>query len=728
MSEQSPADPSVQKVSKEFAQMEKELTKQTSTLSLMREQMKSMLGMVAMFVITIVISLAIRPWYDVAELHAYGEAGSTQVRYVFLQLVMIFIFTAGVIFLARYKKEWLIKYGILGVLGIALMYTTVPLAHMLVIDFETEDFNYTDSYEFDYEYLTDIGMDGFLTHELTGNSPNWNDSVSYWDEESMISETPDWTYNQTRTPAGDSQIFRVVKSPNHITITNGAWISALDTETGDLIESYSCHSENNGEFTLGTEYGVCDMAVIVDGGVYTFSIGGDVIFYKTFDDTPGLMVYQGKWGLPPNIDIKNEFIDATMIEDERLLLVTKSAALVLHLQENSDSLELDLQDLIFQYNSASSITGVDFGHSPWSENNISNNQGDEGILIIGEENGQITGWEWQDNLPNDVGAFTVQEKMKLDDLLDSIQDVQITDLDDSGFTDLLITSEDTSYWFHTTLLKNKISFPAGENFSTGMFVDNGEDELEFYSISSGEKTIVNNGEIKSNMFALEGLQLHEGPFYAGVFVALILMILLFLNSEWYVVNTVGVLVGAGVIVMLGVAFVPTLIIIFMILAAIYDAWAVYKSKHMLELADTMIGLQLPILLVAPQDKGYSFKDEKAPISSNPENRVNDSNMAVQKPVVQKKNKEAMFMGLGDVIFPGMLVLSAVQWLDSDYGFKVALFTLFGGLLGYTALMTYVARGKAQAGLPLLNGGAILGYFIGGLIFAGTAIFELGITW
>ena len=166
----------------------------------------------------------------------------------------------------------------------------------------------------------------------------------------------------------------------------------------------------------------------------------------------------------------------------------------------------------------------------------------------------------------------------------------------------------------------------------------------------------------------------------------------------------------------------------MILAAIYDAWAVYKSKHMLELADTMIGLQLPILLVAPQDKGYSFKDEKVSISDNvPAEPINMSEVPTKK-VKVKKNKEAMFMGLGDVIFPGMLVLSAVQWLDSDYGFKIALFTLFGGLLGYFALMTYVARGKAQAGLPLLNGGAILGYIIGGLIFAGTAIFELGITW
>jgi presenilin-like A22 family membrane protease len=42
-------------------------------------------------------------------------------------------------------------------------------------------------------------------------------------------------------------------------------------------------------------------------------------------------------------------------------------------------------------------------------------------------------------------------------------------------------------------------------------------------------------------------------------------------------------------------------------------------------------------------------------------------------------------------------------------------------------MTYVARGRAQAGLPLLNGGSILGYVVGGLIFIGSAIFDFGIS-
>lgn len=88
----------------------------------------------------------------------------------------------------------------------------------------------------------------------------------------------------------------------------------------------------------------------------------------------------------------------------------------------------------------------------------------------------------------------------------------------------------------------------------------------------------------------------------------------------------------------------------------------------------------------------------------------------------------MFMGLGDIIFPGMLVLSALQYLAPSAATQVAVSTLIGGLLGYFALMTYVARGKAQAGLPLLNGGAILGYFVGGFLFLGSEILQFNISW
>ena len=129
------------------------------------------------------------------------------------------------------------------------------------------------------------------------------------------------------------------------------------------------------------------------------------------------------------------------------------------------------------------------------------------------------------------------------------------------------------------------------------------------SINSVDSVIIlqTNNEWKHVKISENQFQLvSEWAFLIGFCLSVLLMIILYVRPEWYVVNLVGILVGAGVVAMLGISFVPWLIIIFMIVAAIYDAWAVYKSKHMLDLADTMVNLKLPILLVAPQEKNYSF--------------------------------------------------------------------------------------------------------------------------
>ena len=58
---------------------------------------------------------------------------------------------------------------------------------------------------------------------------------------------------------------------------------------------------------------------------------------------------------------------------------------------------------------------------------------------------------------------------------------------------------------------------------------------------------------------------------------------------------------------------------------------------------------------------------------------------------------------------------------------VAIGTLIGGILGYVLLMTFVAQGNPQPGLPLLNGGAILGYIISGIYAVGPAELFQAIT-
>ena len=219
MSDDNEPDNTGRDISEEFVAVERELRAE-SFLDSIKDQLPGMFGMAFMFVITILIALFIRPWYDIAGLHAFGEAGATQVKYIAMELAFIFIFTIMILLLAKYKKDWVIKYGIMGILAIALMYTTVPLAHMLVIDFDSEPFEYDEaSTNTSESYLVNYGMEGFLTTELTGEADGpWNDSVSYWYGQPFDGE-PVWQVDQQRSPGYDLGDTRVVLNGNLATFT-----------------------------------------------------------------------------------------------------------------------------------------------------------------------------------------------------------------------------------------------------------------------------------------------------------------------------------------------------------------------------------------------------------------------------------------------------------------------------------------------------------------------------
>jgi len=198
---------------------------------------------------------------------------------------------------------------------------------------------------------------------------------------------------------------------------------------------------------------------------------------------------------------------------------------------------------------------------------------------------------------------------------------------------------------------------------------------------------------------------------------LVLVATLYFYPEWYVVDAVGIVVSAGAAAIFGISFglFPSLLLL--VGFAVYDAIAVYRTKHMLDLADNVLDLRLPIMFVVPKSRGYSFlHDNKREIRKEAEGKV------------EKRPREAMFMGLGDVVIPGVLVISsfvnlnpATSTLDpalltgapdvlgfSPWGF-VAACTFVGTLAGYALLMSFVLRGNPQAGLPSLNGGAIIGF-------------------
>ncbi|MCI4371715.1 MAG: hypothetical protein L3J78_03605, partial [Thermoplasmata archaeon] len=186
-------------------------------------------------------------------------------------------------------------------------------------------------------------------------------------------------------------------------------------------------------------------------------------------------------------------------------------------------------------------------------------------------------------------------------------------------------------------------------------------------------------------------------------VAAVLVALLLKYPEWYVVDTVGMVTAAGVTAILGISFSPIPAILLLVALAIYDAWAVYRTKHMITLADELTSQRLPILLVIPKKAGYSFREQKS----------------LKEQVATGEEREAMFVGLGDLIIPGILSVSAYTFLSAPgrslLGLApneiVAIGTLLGCVIGFIALMRFVLKGNPQAGLPLLNGGALIGFFL-----------------
>jgi presenilin-like A22 family membrane protease len=187
--------------------------------------------------------------------------------------------------------------------------------------------------------------------------------------------------------------------------------------------------------------------------------------------------------------------------------------------------------------------------------------------------------------------------------------------------------------------------------------------------------------------------------------AAILVILLIKYPEWYVLDLCGILVGVGSVAMLGISLNILLVIILLAALAIYDAIAVYKTKHMIDIADTIITLKLPIVFVMPRIRKYSLIKETK---------------SLKEKLREGEAREAFFMGLGDIVMPGILVVSTFYNLPNN-GLLVALSVIAGTLIGFAALMTLVFKGKPQAGLPFLCSGAILGYVVSSYLLFGELV-------
>jgi presenilin-like A22 family membrane protease len=271
---------------------------------------------------------------------------------------------------------------------------------------------------------------------------------------------------------------------------------------------------------------------------------------------------------------------------------------------------------------------------------------------------------------------------------------------------------------------------------------------------------------------LAGIQLNLPAWIA----ALALGVLLWVHPEWYVIDAAGVVMGGGAAALFGISFGVLPALLLLVILAIYDAISVYGTEHMLTLASGVMDLKVPIVLVVPLSLSYSYLDadmpdpvEDAEHAGEVADTVDEDDDAVETGDTAKAegiaeaaadtdaeatetatdvgdsaptedegeafDRDALFIGLGDAVIPTILVASAAFFSTEAIATVdvlgrstplPAVTAMVGTIAGLVVLLHMVLNGRAHAGLPLLNGGAIAGYLVGALVGGLTLVQALGI--
>jgi presenilin-like A22 family membrane protease len=184
----------------------------------------------------------------------------------------------------------------------------------------------------------------------------------------------------------------------------------------------------------------------------------------------------------------------------------------------------------------------------------------------------------------------------------------------------------------------------------------------------------------------------------ALLIAIIAAGLMWKYPEWYVIDTIGFIMCAGATTIIGISFGIYPIIILLVLFAVYDAISVYQTKHMLKLAEGVLNLKIPALFIVPEDRGYSYLKSKKEWTD----------------LDNRKERQAHILGMGDIVFPSTMVVSASVFIVGTKYFGLftlpAIGAMIGSCIGMVALHWFAEKHpQAHAGLPFLNAFTVLGF-------------------
>jgi len=158
------------------------------------------------------------------------------------------------------------------------------------------------------------------------------------------------------------------------------------------------------------------------------------------------------------------------------------------------------------------------------------------------------------------------------------------------------------------------------------------------------------------------------------------------QTKVFLHNILVILGIAGIASVFGLRFSPESVIVLLILFAIYDVIAVYKTKHMVRFAKSMLEARAIFAVIAPEKFSYFLS------------RMQDVS----------PGKKFMMLGGGDIAFP-LILVSSVSLNSLTHSFIIIGFS-FLGLVSSFILFFLLGR-KPMPALPPIALFSILGFII-----------------
>ena len=146
----------------------------------------------------------------------------------------------------------------------------------------------------------------------------------------------------------------------------------------------------------------------------------------------------------------------------------------------------------------------------------------------------------------------------------------------------------------------------------------------------------------------------------------------------------------------------------LILISIYDAIAVWKSKHMIKLAEFTTESNLFAGLMV------NYKDTKGKTSFVLKHQPQET--STKKTAKRKSGYRQAILGGGDIIFPLLFTGAVLNWLlqlgfTKQYAFGLSLIVTLGATSALTYLFFTAKKDRFYPAMPFISAGCFLGLIV-----------------